>query len=175
MISSKFQKNQDPPCPQLHVLRRGRQMLTGSKIQRILAPALLCQAMMMARRFLPNLWTSALLRERGRGLFPTSASTRRKILLLNFFPRRLCLFLIALHTSDLRLRKLQLAWAIGNDSSFHPMTLLSSRPLTRKRRTLGTPRWKTSQSRHPLRRRIRSSPNLFWFLPPVNLLVPNAM
>jgi hypothetical protein len=76
-------------------------MLTGSKIRRILAPALLPRAMMMAQRFLPKLWTSALLRERGRGLFQTLALIRRKILLLNFFTGRLCLILIALHTSDL--------------------------------------------------------------------------
>jgi hypothetical protein len=150
-------------------------MSIGSKIRRILAPALLPQAMMMARRFLPNLWTSALLRERGRGLFQTLALIRRKISLLNFFPERLCLFLIALHTSNLRLRKFRRAWLIMNDSSFDPTTLPSSRPLTHKRRTLGTLHWKTSRSRHPLRRRIRSSPILFWFLPLTSPLVPNAM
>jgi hypothetical protein len=53
-ILSKFQKNLDLR-PRPHVLRQGTQMLTGSNIRRILAPALLHQAMMMARRFLPNL------------------------------------------------------------------------------------------------------------------------
>jgi hypothetical protein len=144
VISSKFQKNQDPPHPRHHMLRRGTQMSTGSKIRRMLAPALLPRAMMMAQRFLPNLWTSVLLRELGRRLFQTSALICRKILLLNFFPGRLCLILIALHTSDLRLRKLWRAWVIVNDSSFDPTTLASSRPLTRKRKTLGTPHGKTS-------------------------------
>jgi hypothetical protein len=55
VISSKFQKSQDPPRPRLHALRRGTQMSTGSKIWRISALVLLRQAMMMAQRFLPNL------------------------------------------------------------------------------------------------------------------------
>jgi hypothetical protein len=154
VISLRFQKNQDPPHPRHHVLRRGTQMSTGLKIRRSLAPALLPRAMMMAWQFLPNLWTSALFREWGRGLFQISALIHRKILLLNFFPGQLCLILIALQTLDLRSRKLRRAWVIMNNSSFDPMILPSSRPLTRKRRTLGTPHWKTSRSHRPLRIRI---------------------
>jgi hypothetical protein len=60
-------------------------MLTESKIQKNLAPTLLPRVTMMARQFLPSLWTVALLLKRGRGFFQTSALMHRKLLISNFF------------------------------------------------------------------------------------------
>jgi hypothetical protein len=60
-------------------------MLIESKIQKKLAPTLLPRATTLVRRFLPSLWTVALLLERGRKFFQTLALMHRKLLLSNFF------------------------------------------------------------------------------------------